>query len=232
VPERVEPAPEFRVTERPAAAAPHGRVHEPIGSVAAGPANGRSRRRSAVIVVLAVAAVLGAAVAAVVVTGLTSKGQSSPTLIHPLQASTTGVSPPGGPPAARLHRTKHAFIVGGVRFAVFADPNQAWTTFVRRVPPAQGSRWVLVTLVVRNLSRVGFDPRVLHYRLIAAGGPAYFPDLGRGTGPDVRRAPHPLAVGALTQAQLAFQVPNAAAGLQLAFDPTGRHERVVVALGQ
>ncbi len=122
--------------------------------------------------------------------------------------------------------------MGGARFAVFVEPKQAWTTFVRRVPPARGSRWVLVSVVVRNLTRVGFDPRVLHYRLTATGGAAYFPDLARGTGPAVRQAPHPLAVGALTQAELAFQVPNAAAGLQLAFDPTGKHERVVVALGQ
>ena len=165
----------------------------------------------------------------------TEKTGKKPAKSRPPTQTTLTPSPATPTPPATTTAGSHGpgtpFVIAGARFAVFVNPRQTWTAFTKTVPPAPGSKWLLVTVRVRDLTRDNLDPRVLHYRLVSTGGQNYFPKLAYGTGPDVGRAPHPLARGALVQAELAFQVPVAAPPLQLAFDPFGKKGSVSVALG-
>lgn len=131
--------------------------------------------------------------------------------------------------AGPSHAPKVPFTFEGARFAVFPNPKQAWTTFAARVSAGPGNRWVLVSVRTRNLTLAAFDPRLAQYRLIGADGVNYLPNATYGT--DLHGPARKLAPGALAQVELAFQVPAAAQGLQLAFDPTGRHKLTYVALG-
>jgi hypothetical protein len=204
-----------------------------------GPPTDGARRRSPIVLVIAALVVLAAGGAAVVVSGVLKHGSTAPRPIGPLEKTTTGPSTNATPsatsssqsPRVVIHGLQTPFAVDGARFAVFVNARQAWTTFANTVSAGPGNRWVLVTVRVRNMTRVGFDPRVLHYRLMA-GDIDYFPDLSYGTGPALRQPPNPLAGGELVQAELAFHVPTSAIGLELAFDPTGGHERVEVRLGR
>jgi hypothetical protein len=209
-------------------------VWAPVAAVDRGPGGPwSSRRRLGLIVSLALIAV--AAVAVV----LALRPSGGPTAPAPATSrSTSGETARatrGGPATASApvsaHGTRTPFVLAGARFAVFANPKEPWTRFAKRVSAGPGMRWELVTVRVRNLTRTDLDPRALHYRLIAAAGVNYFPNLAYGTGPDVRRPPRPLAPQALVQAKLAFAVPVSATGLELAFDPAGRPQRVVVTLG-
>jgi hypothetical protein len=195
----------------------------------------------AVIVVLAVAGV------AVVLSGVLKHGSTPSGPIRPLEKTTSGGSgqttsggsektttaaSSSGTPRVVVGSLKVPFVVDGARFAVFVNARQAWTKFTDTVSAGPGRQWVLVTVRVRNITRLGFDPRVLHYRLLAADGVDYFPNLAYGTGPALHLPPNPLTGGQLVQAELAFDVPTSAPGLELAFDPTGGHERVEVPLGR
>jgi hypothetical protein len=211
----------------------------PVGTADPGPGGRWSwRRRRGPIAAVGVIAVVVVVVAAVVLAG---RGSSSPTRPAPAVAGAstgpgeTATATGGGPATAggpvSAHGTRTPFVLAGARFAVFANPKEPWTRFAKRVSAGPGMRWELVTVRVRNLTRTDLDPRALHYRLIAAAGVNYFPNLAYGTGPDVRRPPRPLAPQALVQAKLAFAVPVSATGLELAFDPAGRPQRVVVTLG-
>jgi capsular exopolysaccharide synthesis family protein len=197
-----------------------------------GPPRGRRgpapRRR---IVVAAVGLiVVAAAVAAVLVLGGT--GSSAPPVRRPaapISSASTTTKPPAIAPS-EVHPYRSAFEVAGLRIAVFPNPRQRWTRFADHVSPGAGMSWELVSLSVRNLRRSRFDPRVLHYRLLAPNGQAYFPNPSFGTTPDVGKPPQPIALQGLSQVELAFQVPTSAAGLELAFDPAGRPDRVLVSL--
>ncbi len=120
--------------------------------------------------------------------------------------------------------TRKPFTVEGVRWAVFVDPQQSWTGFTRVVPAGAGQRWLLVAVRARNLARTRFDPRVLPYQVLDAGGRAYFPDRRFGTGRRLNGTPQPLAVKRVAQTELAFRVPAGAAALTLLFD-AGRGTR-------
>ena len=132
-------------------------------------------------------------------------------------------------PPVLMRRARSPFILTGVRFDVVVNAQEAWTAFARFVSPGFGKQWELVTVESRNLTRKDFDPRRLNYRLVGAGDVNYFPNLAYGTAHRSGRA-HPLAAGAQTRIDLAFAVPASATRLQLAFDPTGRPERVLVSL--
>ncbi|HEX3872834.1 MAG TPA: hypothetical protein VHW26_01730 [Solirubrobacteraceae bacterium] len=193
---------------------------------------GRPRRRLGRIAVGVLVILVLIAGVAVVLHDKTSKSPTTPAVIHPVQKTTTNGAAGNQVPVA-AHVPQTPFELAGARFAVFVNSRETWTAFAKTVSPGPGNRWVLVAVRVRNLTRTGFDPRVLHYRLMAPGNLDFFPDLTYGTGPNLHLPPSPLAIGALTQAELAFKVPTSASGLQLAFDPTsGQHERVVVSLGQ
>jgi hypothetical protein len=193
--------------------------------------SGRPGLRAGVLA-LAIIVVLAGVAAAAILLGVGAKRSTPTGLIRPLEKTTTNGSPSTPASTAHLRTTRTPFEAGQVRFVVLVNSPQAWTNFARHVKPGAGNRWVLVTVLAQNLGRVGFDPRVLHYRLIANDGANYFPDLTYGTGPHVHIKPRPLPIGAQTQAELAFAVPRSAVGVQLAFDPTGKHQRVVVGLGQ
>jgi hypothetical protein len=195
----------------------------------------RGRRRALLLTVLLVA------VAAAVFLVTENTGKKSPKSASTKQTTTSLVPrttpPPAPAPAAGVagHGTGTPFVLAGARFAVFVNARQKWTTFAKTVSPGPGNRWLLVTVRVRNLTRTALnplDPRALHYRLVAPGGVNYFPNLSYGTGPDVSKPPRPLGRQALTQAELAFEVPTSAPPLQLVFDPYGRTGSVSVALGQ
>jgi hypothetical protein len=174
--------------------------------------------------------VVAAAVAAVLVLGGT--GSSAPPVRRPaapISSASTTTKPPAIAPS-EVHPYRSAFEVAGLRIAVFPNPRQRWTRFADHVSPGAGMSWELVSLSVRNLRRSRFDPRVLHYRLLAPNGQAYFPNPSFGTTPDVGKPPQPIALQGLSQVELAFQVPTSAAGLELAFDPAGRPDRVLVSL--
>lgn len=199
-------------------------------------------------------ALLAAAGAAVVLSGVAKPGSATRRPILPLERTTTsgpnaatdgantttGDNPnaattTGGPPPAPkvvVHGAGTPVVVDRARFTVLVDAQPAWASFARTVSAGPGNRWVVVTMSVRNVARVGFDPRVLHYRLISAGGVDFFPDLRYGTGPAARLPPNALADGEVAQVELAFRVPTSAAGLRLAFDPTGGLERVEIRLGR
>jgi hypothetical protein len=190
----------------------------------------RRQRRTRAGLVLAVIVILGAgATVAVMRDGRASRQPAALVPIHPIEETKSRVAPSSS--SGVIARGPDApFVVAGARFTVSASAHQPWATFTKRSRPRTGSRWLLVTVKVGNLTRAGFDPRVLHYRVIDAGGTNYFPNLAYGTGADVHRPARPVPVNKVVQAELAFQVPTGAARLRLAFDPTGRHERVVVAL--
>jgi hypothetical protein len=239
---RIEDPPGFRdrggesQTPAPPVAPPKERAAR--GPAARGGLLGRPRPRPAILTAAALA-ILAAGAAVAWLTGLTSSGKPATRsgLISPLEETTTnGTTTNGGsasPVSPVINRqTNTPFVLAGARFVVSANATQPWTDFKRTVHPGPGRRWLLVGMQVRNISRAGFDPRVLHYRVTTRSGVTYFPNVRYGTGPDVNHPANPVRVGATVQVELAFQVPTSAAGLQLAFDPTGQHERLVVALGR
>jgi uncharacterized protein DUF4352 len=187
-----------------------------------------------------VVGVVAVGAAIVLLGGRAGPGPTQTGPIGPIQRTTTTITPsapaatpstPAAPPI--INRTSGTpFVLDGARFNVLVGTQLAWTAFAKGLSPGPGNRWVLVTVTVHNISRAGFDPRVLHYRLVGTGGVNYFPNLGYGSGPDLRMPPNPVAIGGTAEAELAFQVPAGTGGLELAFDPTGRHERVLVAIGQ
>jgi hypothetical protein len=181
-----------------------------------------------VVGVVGVVAV-GAGAAIVLLNGRAGPGPTQTGPIGPIQRTTTTGTPstPALTPIIN-RRSGTPFVLDGARFNVLVGTQLAWTAFAKTSSPGPGNRWVLVTVVVHNISRAGFDPRVLHYRLVGPGGVNYFPNLGYGSGPDLRMPPNPVAIGAAAEAELAFQVPAGTGGLELAFDPTGKHERVLV----
>jgi len=65
---------------------------------------------------------------------------------------------------------------------------------------------------------------VLGYQVLDAAGRAYFPDRRFATGRRLGRAPEPLAVKRVAQAELAFRVATGASPLTLLFD-AGRGTR-------
>ena len=117
-------------------------------------------------------------------------------------------SPPRRVPNFQTRPTRDPFLVDGVRWAVFVDPQQSWTRFARRVSPGPGQRWLLVAVRTRNLSRENFDPRVLDYQVLGADRRAYFPSRRFGTGKRLGRPPVPLATDETGQSELAFRVPK------------------------
>jgi hypothetical protein len=167
----------------------------------------------------------------VVLTRPRAKSAGGPAVIHPFaHTSTTIATSLRTAVLARAAGTP--FVLAGARFDVSVGGRAPWTAFAATASAGRGNRWELVAVEVENLTRKSFDPRVLHYRLIAAAGETmYFPALQYGTGPDVARPANPLALGGIAEVELGFAVPSAASGLELAFDPTGMHRRVVVALG-
>lgn len=138
--------------------------------------------------------------------------------------------PPAGGAPVQVHAARVQFTLAGLQLTVFGAPQEPWTRFVKHVPAGPGQRWELVTVRVTNLTRAGFDPRVLHFRLADARGQTYYPDRKAGTGPAVGRPPHPLARGQLGQAEVAFRVPQSASGLSLLFNPTTQRLRLQVPL--
>jgi hypothetical protein len=192
--------------------------------------SGGPRRRPSRRIIVGALVIVLAVVAVVVVGRQGSKSPGGPAVIHPFVHTSTTIGGTGGPPIL-AHAAGTSFVLTGARFEVYLAGRQPWTAFAAKVSPGPRKRWVLVDVEVQNLTRKGFDPRVLHYRLLGAGGATFFPRPSYGTGPDVNRPPRPLGVGGRTEVELAFGVLNAATRLELAFDPTGQHKRVVVALG-
>jgi hypothetical protein len=244
-----------------AASTPAAALDAPGRVAARGSALDRTRRRFPLVPAIAVIALLAAAGAAVVLSGVAKPGSATRGPILPLERTTTsgpstttsgpnattaGANATTGdnrntttttlaPPAAPKLVVRGAgtpVVVDRARFTVLVNAQPAWASFAKTVSPGPGNRWVAVTMSVRNIARVRFDPRVLHYRLISAGGVDFFPDLRYGTGPAARLTPNGLADGEVVQVELAFRVPTSAAGLRLAFDPTGGLERVEIRLGR
>jgi hypothetical protein len=194
----------------------------PSGRLPASPA-WKPRRWLQALVVAAVGIVVGGLV---VFTGKPPPGSSGSSSVAQPGAVSTATAltaePGGGVP----------FVIGGMRFAVFTHAKQRWTAFAASTPAGGGKRWLLVTVRARNLTRPGFDPTALAYRVLGADGASYTPDPAYGTGSAVR--PRPAVAtgrGALVQAELAFRVPSLASGLRLAFYPAGASDEVVAGLG-
>jgi hypothetical protein len=183
----------------------------------------RSRRFVAALGLILIVAAAG--VIALTTHG-TTKNPAAPAVIHPQTTS----SAPTPQTAVFTRAARTPFVLAGARFSVFVNNNEAWASFAKTASAGRGKRWEIVTVDVTNLTRSGFDPRVLHYRLMGRDV-NYFADLAYGTAADASKPPRPLARGALVQVKLAFRVPDAAAGLQLAFDPTGHPARLLVTLG-
>ncbi|HEY5198465.1 MAG TPA: hypothetical protein VIJ51_15700 [Solirubrobacteraceae bacterium] len=234
---RIDPPPGFRDRPPGESPAPEQRGPAPVPATVLSAPHQRSRSRTGIVVVT-VLVILAAAGAAIWLTGLASTGSARHGAISPLEKTTAEGATPNGAAAAVpaspviARTTDAAFVLAGASFEASANSSLPWTDFKRTVSAGPGNRWLLVDVRVRNISRVGFDPRVLHYRVTTPTGATYFPNLAYGTAPAARRPANPVPIGAVVQVELAFQVPESAAGLKLAFDPTGRHERLVVALGR
>jgi hypothetical protein len=173
---------------------------------------------------LAIGLLVLAAAAVAIGVAISSGGGSTRTVATVV----TGPASPSAPPAnSEVHQTRTPFLAHGARFAVFANPGQAWTATLRASTPKGGGRWEAVEVLVHNLNQHGFDPRVLHYRLQDSRGLVYIPSPSIGDG-GVAGNPakaQPVAVGKLTKVELAFAIPRGHSGLRLLFEPA-LHDRV------
>lgn len=144
---------------------------------------------------------------------MTARAAAPPT--PAVRTTTTNAPLPRG---FRSRPRRAPFVVNGVRWAVFANPQQSWARKVRRTAAGPGQKWLLVAVRVRNLTRVGFDPRVLSFQIFDRSGRAYFPDPRAGTGRRRSLPPEPVPLGGTGQAELAFRVPEEAGRFTLLFD--------------
>lgn len=229
--------PGHRGEEAPTRAGDHPVEIPPAGR---GASNGtgawlRSHRRPAAVA--AVSLVLAATAAAALSTGGSRHPSAArPPTSGPAPAVPTALPPtappPGALPATARQATGRRFVISGAAFVVSGAPRGPWTRFSTRVAPGPGRRWRLVDVTVTNLTRVGFDPHRLHYRLVDASGTTYFPERDRGTHPGARTPLGYLSRGQSSDTELAFRVADSATQLQLRFNPTMRHFRVEVPLGK
>jgi hypothetical protein len=217
-----QPAPSVADPARASASPSTPGAPPPSDTARSRPSAPRSRRPLQALVLA-----LGVAAAAALATLPTSKAPTQPAAIPPTTKTTIKVPPT--PVLAYSHG--RTFTLAGARFTVFVNDDDRWATFTKTVSPGRGDRWELVTVNVKNLTRSDFDPRVLHYRVLA-GRVAYFPNTAYGTAPDARRPPRPVARGRTVDVELAVRVPVTTSGLELAFDPLGQPARVTVTLGR
>lgn len=126
----------------------------------------------------------------------------------------------GSPPPAALSSARPVrdpFEVGGVRWAVFANPSQPWTRFTKRNDAGVGRTWLTVTVRARNLSRPGLKLLRLPFVLTGPRGTAYGAEARFGSGPRVARGAPEVKVGETDQVQLAYKVPESVRAFRLNF---------------
>lgn len=109
--------------------------------------------------------------------------------------------------AIRREAPGQSFAAAGASFAVSTRPEAGWADAVRREDPGAGRRWIVVSVVVENLSRQRFNPALLPYLLRAGDGRLFAPDRAGIAGPGGLGRASGLPLGARAEERLAFAVP-------------------------
>jgi hypothetical protein len=168
-------------------------------------------------------------VCAALIAILASGGGSS----HRTRAPAAHARPAAAPTAVVTTPLRDPFEIAGARFTVFTHPVLSWTREIPPLPYGSGRRWLLLQILVRNLSRTGFDPHQLGYRVVDERGQTFFADPRYGSGPQQHGSPQPVPANGLSSAMLAFAVPSAPSAFRLYFAAgTGAGRQVEVPLGQ
>lgn len=119
--------------------------------------------------------------------------------------------------AIRSQQPRTPFDADGVRLEVVPTSGAGWAAEIREETPDTGRRWITVAVRLRNVSREGFRPGSLGYRVRVEE-----PFLAAtSVGPRIVEAPGRVAVGDRGSAHLGFQVSEDATGLELMLDSRG-----------
>jgi hypothetical protein len=135
----------------------------------------------------------------------------------PVSAAAFSTRPPALP--IRTYRAGQSFRIEGASFRVIFNSSTRFAANLRNSIAGRGVRWVAVEVDTTNLSRHGFDPNDLDYRLRDRSGAIYYPDVHGGTGPASLSTPGLLRPGLTAESQLGFQVPRSAGTFTLVFEP-------------
>lgn len=137
----------------------------------------------------------------------------------------------GGPrPGATVRALDDPFVLSGVRWAVFADPQQPWTAFASLTSAGPGRRWLLVTVRVHNLVGPPFSPSTRGYVVVDDAGAVVRPDRNHGT---PAQAADTVSRDSYGTVHLAFRVPTRSSPLRLRFRAGPGAARIVeVPLGR
>ncbi len=125
-----------------------------------------------------------------------------------------------------------AIAASGTTVEVVAIRNASWAKEIRATKPSDGTRWVTVSVRVKNLTRRELVLRGLAYRILTRRSLVVGPTVADVADPDKKLRDGRVPVGARASMHLGFEVPQDAKDLMFALEPGGLQEpTVLVALG-